>query len=75
VCFTADDADLVASFGPRAAPHFPRIASEFYDRMRAHDDARRVLGGDSSADRRGVVSDAWSGYLRSNDDALILVDR
>jgi PAS domain S-box-containing protein len=42
----ADDAHLLAALGPIAAPHFLRIALEFYDRIREHEEAHAVFTGE-----------------------------
>ncbi len=43
VRFSAEDARLLASFREHAAPHLGRIAQEFYERIREHEDAHAVL--------------------------------
>ncbi len=43
VRFTGEDARRLAAFRPLAAPHFERIAAEFYDRIREHEGAHAVL--------------------------------
>jgi signal transduction histidine kinase len=63
VRFTTADAELVASFAQHAAPHFPRIASEFYERIREHEDAHRVLDGDEQIARLKTTMVAWLARL------------
>ena len=46
VRFDARDARLLLAFREHAAPEFPRIALEFYDRIREHIDAHEVLHGE-----------------------------
>jgi PAS domain S-box-containing protein len=51
VRFTDQDSRRLAEFGPVAAPHFVRIAAEFYDRIREHDDAHKVFTGEAQIAR------------------------
>ncbi len=44
--FGQDDAKLVARTKAYCAPHFTRIAQEFYDRIREHEDAHAVFTGE-----------------------------
>jgi PAS domain S-box-containing protein len=46
VRFTDDDARRLLALREIAAPHFPRIAQEFYERIREHEDAHAVLTGE-----------------------------
>ena len=46
VRFDDRDAQLLLSFRERVAPEFPRIALEFYDRIREHADAHEVFTGE-----------------------------
>src|SRR5450755_56606 len=43
VRFDERDAQLLVAFRQRAAPEFPRIAQEFYERIREHSDAHDVF--------------------------------
>lgn len=43
VRFGTDEAAAVAAFGVRAAPSFPGIVEEFYQRIREHEDAHAVF--------------------------------
>ncbi|MDI1447580.1 protoglobin domain-containing protein [Polyangium sp. 6x1] len=51
VRFGEDDARLLRALRPRAAPHFERIATAFYDRIREHDDAHDVFTGEAQIKR------------------------
>ncbi|MBZ5708128.1 protoglobin domain-containing protein [Nannocystis pusilla] len=51
VAFAAEDAALLRSFRDVAAPHFGRIAQEFYDRIRQHDEAHAVFTGEAQIAR------------------------
>ncbi|MGK4002892.1 protoglobin domain-containing protein [Sorangium sp. So ce1036] len=51
VRFDEDDARCLAAFRAHAEPHFPRIAAEFYDRIREHEDAHRVFTGEEQVER------------------------
>ena len=63
VRFTADDARHLAAFGEVAAPHFERIAAEFYDRIREHEDAHRVFTGEAQIERLQRSLVRWMGRL------------
>ena len=63
VRFTPADAELVASFAQHAAPHFPRIADEFYERLLEHEDASRVLDGDQQIARLKISMVGWLSRL------------
>ena len=43
VRLTADDARLLAEFRPLASPRFERIAQDFYERIREHEEAHAVF--------------------------------
>lgn len=51
VAFSAADAELLRSFREVAAPHFTRIAQEFYDQIRQHDEAHAVFSGEAQIAR------------------------
>ncbi len=51
VRFTDDDARALAAFGQVAAPHFERIAAEFYERVREHEEAHAVFTGEAQIER------------------------
>src|SRR3954447_23875826 len=58
VRFDASDAQLLARYRGLAEPEFPRIALEFYDRIREHTDAHAVFTGEEQILRlqRSLVS-------------------
>jgi PAS domain S-box-containing protein len=47
----ARDAELLRAFGQLAAPELPRIALEFYDRIREHEEAHAVFTGEEQIQR------------------------
>lgn len=51
VGFSAADAGLLRGFRDAAAPHFERIAQEFYDRIRRHEEAHAVFTGEAQIAR------------------------
>ncbi|AUX35397.1 sensor histidine kinase [Sorangium cellulosum] len=51
VRFDEEDAGRLAAFHAHAAPHFPRIAGEFYDRIREHEGAHDVFTGEDQVER------------------------
>lgn len=51
VRFTDEDSKRLASFAAVAAPHFRRIADEFYDRAREHEEAHAVFTGEEQITR------------------------
>src|SRR5262245_34083082 len=51
VRFGEQDAHCLAALHPHAAPHLPRIAAEFYDRIREHEPAHNVLSGEEQINR------------------------
>lgn len=51
VRFDERDAVLLVRFGQLAEPEFPRIAQEFYDRIREHSDAHDVFTGEEQIQR------------------------
>ncbi|KYF91799.1 histidine kinase [Sorangium cellulosum] len=51
VRFSEEDAARLASFRAHAEPHFPRIADEFYDRIREHEGAHEVFTGEEQVER------------------------
>ena len=59
VRFGAADAELLLAFGKLAAPEFPRIAQEFYDRIREHSDAHDVFTGEEQIQRLQRSLVAW----------------
>lgn len=59
VRFTEADASAIAARKSCVAPHFERIATEFYDRIREHDAAREVLAGEEQIARLHRSLVAW----------------
>lgn len=53
------DSGLLASFGALVQPELPRIAAEFYDRIREHEDAHAVLHGEEQIQRLQRSLVAW----------------
>ena len=51
VRFSEEDARLLRVLRPLAAPHFERIATAFYDRIREHDGAHEVFTGEPQIKR------------------------
>ena len=51
VRFTESDVRALGELHPYAAPHFERIAIEFYDRIREHEKAHAVLADDAQIER------------------------
>jgi PAS domain S-box-containing protein len=51
VRFDDADANALLAFRPVAAPHFVRIAREFYERIREHEDAHDVFTGEEQIER------------------------
>lgn len=51
VRFSEADARALAAFREHAVPHLARIAQEFYDRIREHEDAHAVLTGEAQITR------------------------
>jgi PAS domain S-box-containing protein len=65
VSFHEDDARQLAAFREVAAPEFPRIAREFYERVREHEDAHAVLKSEEQIERLHRALVAWMGRLCS----------
>lgn len=53
------DAELLRAFGAMAEPELPRIAQEFYDRIREHEDAHAVFTGEEQIQRLQRSLVAW----------------
>ncbi len=51
VRFSDEEAKLLVAFRPHAAPHFARIAAEFYDRIREHEGAHAVFTSEEQIER------------------------
>lgn len=59
VRFGAEEAALLAAFGPRARPHVPRVVTEFYDRIREHEAAHAVFADEDQIARLQVSLGRW----------------
>jgi PAS domain S-box-containing protein len=60
---SADEAALLAGFRDTAAPHFERIAQEFYDQIRLHEDAHAVFTGEAQIARLQRSLVRWLGRV------------
>ena len=60
-----EDARALAALRPLASPHFHRIAQEFYDRIREHEDAHAVFTGEDQIARLQRSLERWMGRLLS----------
>src|SRR4051812_549676 len=65
VRFTSNDTELLRVFRPHAAPHFERIATEFYDRIREHEGAHDVFTGEDQIVRLQRSLARWMDRLCS----------
>ena len=65
VSFTDADARLLAAFRPLAEPHFVRIAQEFYDRIREHEEAHAIFTGEAQIGRLQRSLQRWMHRLLS----------
>lgn len=65
VRFDAADAELLVSFRPLAEPHFVRIAREFYERIREHEEAHDVFTGEEQIERLQRSMVRWMNRLLS----------
>jgi len=59
VRLTESDCELLRSFGDLAAPELPRIAAQFYDRIREHEEAHAVFSGEAQIQRLQRSLVAW----------------
>lgn len=73
VRFDDDDARALLAFRPLAAPHFERIAREFYERIREHEDAHAVFTGEEQIERLQRSMVRWMDRVLSGtyDDAYL----
>ena len=67
VSFSAEDARLLLALRPLAAPHFVRIAQEFYDRVREHEEAHAVFTGEAQIARLQRSLILWMQRLLSGE--------
>lgn len=65
VAFTDEDARLLATLRPYAAPHFARIAQAFYDSIREHEEAHAVFTGEAQIARLQQSLQRWMGRVLS----------
>ena len=65
VRFDDDDARALLAFRPVAAPHFTRIAREFYERIREHEEAHAVFSGEEQIERLQRSMVRWMDRLLS----------
>jgi PAS domain S-box-containing protein len=65
VRFDDDDARALLAFRPLAAPQFARIAREFYERIREHEEAHAVFTGEAQIERLQRSLVAWMGRILS----------
>ncbi|MDC0669068.1 protoglobin domain-containing protein [Nannocystis radixulma] len=63
--FTAEDAEYLRAARELAAPHFERIAREFYERIRLHEEAHAVFTGEEQIARLHRSLVRWLGRLFS----------
>ena len=63
--FDQEDAHALRAFRDLASPHFPRIALEFYERIREHEDAHAVLTGEAQTERLKRSLVLWMGRMAS----------
>jgi len=71
VRWTEEDERLLAALRPLAAPHFERIATNFYERIREHDGAHDVFTGEAQIERLRRSLVRWMDRLCAgpHDDA------
>jgi PAS domain S-box-containing protein len=71
VRFTAEDGRLIGAFGPRAAPSFERLATQFYERIRENEPAQAVLTDEAQVRRleRALVTWLEGLFAGTYDDA------
>jgi signal transduction histidine kinase len=59
VRFTDEDAQRLGAFRDRVTPHYARIAQEFYERIREHEEAHAVFTGEEQIARLQVSMVRW----------------
>lgn len=57
------DAELLRAFGALAEPELPRLARQFYDRIREHEEAHAVLSGEEQIQRLQTSLVTWLGRV------------
>lgn len=76
VRFTDDDSRALAAFGEVAAPHFERIAAEFYERAREHQEAHAVFTSEEQIERLRRSLVRWmEGLCRGPHDGAYFAER
>lgn len=65
VRFDGEDARALLAFRPVAAPHFTRIAREFYERIREHEEAHTVFRDEEQIERLQRSMVRWMDRLLS----------
>ncbi len=65
VRFDADDARALCELRPVGAPHFVRIAREFYERIREHEQAHAVFTGEAQIERLQRSMVTWMDRILS----------
>jgi PAS domain S-box-containing protein len=65
VAFTDEDARLLGALRPHAAPHFQRVAQEFYERVREHEQAHAVFKDEAQIARLQQSLQVWMGRILS----------
>ncbi|HJZ85741.1 MAG TPA: protoglobin domain-containing protein [Polyangia bacterium] len=63
VRFGAEDEASLRALGPHAAPHFVRIAEEFYQQLEQHPEARAVFSGPEQVERLKRTLCTWMQVL------------
>ena len=63
VAFDEEDARRLLAFGAVAAPEFPRVAREFYDKIREHEKAHAVFTGEDQIQRLQRALVRWMNRL------------
>lgn len=65
VRFDAEDAQALRELRPVGAPHFVRIAREFYERIREHEEAHAVFTGEAQIERLQRSMVTWMDRILS----------
>src|SRR5262249_16344656 len=63
VQFGGEDETALRALGPHAAPHFRRIADEFYQQIEQHADARAIFSGPEQVERLKQTLCTWMKVL------------
>lgn len=65
--FTEEDARALAELEPHAAPHFAAIADAFYERIREHEGAHKVITGEEQVERLKRSLTRWLERLLTSE--------